>query len=162
MPPGIYPRRPPAERFWSKVDKNGPTQPHMSTPCWVWTGGKDTYGYGCFKVGGGLQVGAHVFAYEAQLGAVAPGLELDHLCRHRSCVNPVHLEPVAGKVNNLRGESPAARNARKTHCPKGHPYTGERNVNGDRVCKLCRRESDRRRYHKPKAVPTAAQEGSAK
>lgn len=71
------------------------------TPCWLWrhAGG---VGYGTARVGG-RTVNAHRLAYEAFVGPVPEGLELDHLCRVRRCVNPNHLEPVTRSENMRRG-----------------------------------------------------------
>jgi hypothetical protein len=78
------------KRFWSKVDKT-PT-------CWLWTAGKFTQGYGNFTVSG-KSVKAHRFAYELLRGAIPDGLDLDHKCRNRACVNPAHLRPATRKQN---------------------------------------------------------------
>lgn len=94
----------PAERFWKRVDKNGPlpdiadSRVSVSTPCWSWMPSGNTYGGFHVK---GKYVGAHVFSYEESFGKVPAGLELDHLCRNPSCVNPEHLEPVT-HAENLR------------------------------------------------------------
>jgi hypothetical protein len=120
-------------RFWKKVDKAGPVPPLRPDlgPCWVWKAYVDHGGYGRFraKVGPGY---AHIFAYEAEYGEVPTGLEIDHLCRTRSCVNPAHLEAVTRRVNALRGEGYYAKVARgemvrkpQTHCNRGHERTPE-------------------------------------
>ena len=62
MPQGIYKRRTRTEYFWSKVNKKGPTMPHMKTRCWVWTGCIGTSGYGGFRFNR-LTQGAHRFAF---------------------------------------------------------------------------------------------------
>jgi hypothetical protein len=109
---------------------------------------------------GGKNAYAHRVAYELLIGAVPNDLTLDHLCHtrdaacpggrtcpHRRCVNPAHLEPVSGRVNRLRGRSPAAANVHKTHCPKGHPYdeanTYVNPAHGGRVCRTCNNEAQR-------------------
>lgn len=127
-------------RFWAKVDKNGPGG------CWPWLGAVRT-GYGRFAVQQKRLVQAHRFAYELLVGPIPDGLELDHLCRNRACVNPDHMEPVTSRVNTLRGTSPAARNAVKTHCDAGHPLSPENTYvwNGQRACKTCRRSFTRSR-----------------
>lgn len=77
-----------------------------STGCHVWTASVQSSGYGQFRwKGGGKEVGlAHRFAYEAKVGRVPIGLELDHLCLNRRCVNPAHLEPVT-HLENMRRRS---------------------------------------------------------
>lgn len=111
------------ERFWAKVNKNGPLW--KGTPCWVWIASRNENGYGYF--GPGMHhsprlVRVHRYAYELLVGPIPEGLTIDHLCRNRPCVNPAHMETVTNKENILRGLSTGAHNARKTHCPQGHPY----------------------------------------
>lgn len=113
-----------AERFWAKVDRNGPVPeyaPHLG-PCWTWTG-NTTRGYGNFWLGH-VNGKAHRFSYELAFGAIPDGLQIDHLCRVRFCVNPSHLEAVTQRENILRSpECPASVNAHKTHCKRGHEFT---------------------------------------
>lgn len=73
--------------------------------CWLWTGSRDGKGYGQINEGGngGRPRRAHRVIYEAVMGAIPPGLHIDHLCRNRVCVNPAHLEPVTGRENQVRG-----------------------------------------------------------
>lgn len=136
-------------RFWSRVNKDGPVpdyRPELG-PCWLWTGGLNQ-GYGRLVISHRPYrvVPAHQFAYEMIVGPVSEGLELDHLCRVRACVRPEHLEAVTHRVNVLRGESPMAEHATKTHCPRGHAYTPdntwlqERQGGVSRKCKQCDRD----------------------
>jgi hypothetical protein len=135
-------------RFWNKVDKNGPVPPHRPDlgPCWVWTGAK-VDGYGVWwKNKHNKQ--AHISVYEDLHGPVPEGLQLDHLCRVRHCCRPMHLEPVTCRMNLLRGETLAATNAKKTHCPKGHALDAANTYmhRGKRACKRCR--AARRHAHR--------------
>lgn len=148
-------------RFWSKVDKNGPVPQHRPDlgPCWVWTKGLSSRGYGVFAVAIGKQNLAHRVAYELLIGPIPAGLTVDHLCHnahptckggptctHRRCVNPAHLDPTTRGENVLRGQGLTATNARKSHCPRGHPY--DLISSGKRRCLRCKRE----RYHERKAA----------
>jgi hypothetical protein len=147
MPTGVYERRPPEDRFWDKVNKAPGQGP--GGDCWEWQGSLDAYGYGRF--GHGKRWGttaAHRISYFVLVGAIPRGLQIDHLCRVRHCVNPVHLEPVTSQVNTLRGNSVQAANAAKTHCEHGHEFT----VNNTywsrgrwRKCRTCHRIQNRTR-----------------
>lgn len=130
------------ERFWAKVEK--------TNECWLWTARKNDAGYGDFWLSKAKEhYRAHIMSYELLVGPVPEGLELDHLCRVRHCVNPTHLEAVTHKVNCLRGDSPLAHHARKTHCPQGHEYTEENTRMVDthtgkgRQCRTCHRDRAR-------------------
>lgn len=124
----------PEERFFQCVDEVG--------ECWLWLSTVTKNGYGQFHVGGRRPY-AHRWSYEHFVAPIPPGLTIDHLCRNRSCVNPGHLEAVPLKVNILRGDSAGARNSRKTHCPKGHPYDGT--YRGNRICLVCKADWNRQR-----------------
>ena len=89
------------------------------TGCWVWQGHLRS-GYGRIKING-KSVSAHRWSYENVGGnpPIAAGLQIDHLCRRRSCVNPAHLEAVTPKVNILRGEGTGAIFARRSACKYG-------------------------------------------
>jgi hypothetical protein len=125
------------DRFWDKVQTSG-------TGCWIWTGAHFTSGYGSYSHNG--QCGrAHRIAYRALVGEVPEGLDLDHLCRIRDCVNPNHLEPVTRRVNALRGASPLIRAHLQQTCLRGHAYEGNRRTSpgGTSYCKPCARENHR-------------------
>ena len=111
------------------------------TGCWLWKNDPNSEGYGRWKMAN-VHYPAHRFVYELVRGSIAHGLTLDHLCRKKLCVNPNHLDPVPIAVNIMRGEGVAARNARKTHCAKGHLFGGDNLVIKDgghhRVCRICR------------------------
>lgn len=117
------------------------------TGCLPWLGARSPQGYGKFQGGW-----AHRFAYEMKHGPIPEGMVIDHLCRTPSCVKIAHLEAVTPAENQMRGVSPWAVNARKTHCKHGHAFTG-RYSNGKRYCQRCdtirhqaRAENDRRGY----------------
>lgn len=123
-----------AETFWSRVEK--------TDSCWLWRGAIGSGGYGTFSFRR-VTYRAHRIAFVLAGGAIPLGLQLDHLCRVRACVNPSHLQVVTQRENILRGVSPIADYAKRTHCPKGHPYdmaytypSGKR----CRACVACRRE----------------------
>lgn len=116
---------------------------HNSDECLTWAGNARTVpnGYGRIATPRGVAV-AHRFVYTLLVGAIPPGLVLDHICRNRSCVNPRHLEPVTFRENMLRGDGPSARNARKKRCLRGHPLITKNLLSfelrhGHRVCKKC-------------------------
>lgn len=81
---------PTEERFWSRVDKNGPIVPYVGTPCWVWI---DTFadarygGFGANK----RQYLSHRFSYELHYGAIPKGMQVLHKCDIKPCVRPDHL-----------------------------------------------------------------------
>lgn len=110
--------------------------------CWEWTDRPGTRGYGGLRVGGkkGKWVDAHRIAYLTFVGPVPEGLELDHLCRNRKCINFDHLEPVTRRENVRRGISCIAAHMRKTHCKNGHEFTEANTytVGGTRrKCRIC-------------------------
>ncbi len=91
------------ERFWEKVNRDGPVAPNLGTPCWLWTGARDGNGYGQLRVGSGKGKlkPAHRLAYEFSCGSIPVGQRIDHMCRrgHLACVNPAHLRAVPHKKN---------------------------------------------------------------
>jgi len=111
--------------------------------CWLWTHSIGSAGYAQFTTG--RQKLGHIYSYTQYKGEVPVGMELDHLCRVRHCVNPEHLEAVTHRVNALRGESPWARNARRTHCVNGHELSGANLLwcKTGRRCRECKLEGVR-------------------
>ncbi len=80
-----------ADRFWERVNKDGPIQPHMDTPCWEWTRATNGRGYGKLKVAERFVL-AHRLAFELSTGqTIQPGFCVCHRCDHPSCCNPAHL-----------------------------------------------------------------------
>lgn len=125
-----------------------------ATGCWVWVKTiKSDTGYGVLRIDNQTHY-AHRLYYERNVGPIPDGLVIDHLCRRRSCVNPDHMEPVTSGENVLRGESAAARSARKTHCKHGHPLSGENlyAYKGKRHCRECQRKRDRAVEERRKAA----------
>jgi hypothetical protein len=114
--------------------------------CWIWTAETGRDGYGRTKADG-RRVMAHRLVYTLLAGPIPAGLQLDHLCRVRSCVNPAHLEPVTSRENTLRSEGPAAKNHDKDECLNGHPFdsinTYVRPDGKGRHCKACHRARNR-------------------
>ena len=121
-------------RFWPKVQK--------SDGCWIWNGTIGQRGYGQLssqrygRTPTTLQ--AHRVAYVLTVGPIPAGLQIDHLCRIKSCVNPAHLEPVTASENVRRGY--LARPAR-TQCRVRHPLSDSNLYvyRGRRLCRVCGR-----------------------
>jgi len=120
------------------------------TGCWEWQAAK-AHGYGSIGIGSSYDgtrriARAHRVAYEEYRGLIPEGLQLDHLCRNKGCVNPFHLEIVTARENTLRGDGPTARNARRTHCPHGHELAGSNIIwrGPDRRYRRCRACEERR------------------
>jgi hypothetical protein len=118
-----------ASRFFSKVSQAG--------DCWEWRHVTPS-GYGTLF----RRMLPHRWAYQYLRAPIPEGLELDHLCRNRRCVNPWHLEPVTRRVNAMRGVGS------KETCVNGHPYTEENTYRdpskGKRGCRTCRQEATHR------------------
>jgi hypothetical protein len=110
--------------------------------CWRWQLARmprEGYGLGTRR---GRRVLAHRISYETFVGPIPEGMQLDHLCRVRHCVNPEHLEPVTPRENIMRSPiTQAALNAAKRECPQGHPYdeVNTYRYRGARICRACSR-----------------------
>jgi len=138
------------ERFESKFI------PEPNTGCWLWDASLDTGGYGSFSVAGTNQR-AHRVSYEMYTGSIPQGLELDHKCNVRSCVNPDHLEPVTRSENQKRSyhRGRVGGQSKKTHCKQGHQYSGDNLYlmpNGHRRCKECHRQEQSRQRQKKRSA----------
>lgn len=135
--------------FWQRVEKAGPDE------CWPWHGVIANNGYGIFSFRSKTAM-AHRLSYEWLVGPIPEGLTIDHLCRNTLCMNPSHMEPVSMYENIMRGDCPAAQNARKTHCRHGHEFTPENTVvkmrrgHPARVCRTCRDEQNRAQWLRTK------------
>ena len=104
------------ERFWAKVNKDGPIPPHRPElgKCWVWTASKYQNGYGQFSIGR-KAIFAHRLSFEIAHGQIAPGWCVCHACDNKPCVNPGHLW-LGSYADNMRDAS-----------AKGRMATGDRN-----------------------------------
>lgn len=115
--------------------------------CWVWTASRYRNGY-AYLWDGERNVIAHRFSYERLVGRIPDGMEIDHLCNVRACVNPQHFELVDHAENRRRSRE------RKTHCSRGHEFTEESTYwfRGNRYCRTCRAANEQVGYHRRKAA----------
>lgn len=134
-----------AERFRSKYTE----QP---SGCWTWNGPLDKDGYGTFFLRRRSRK-AHRVGWFSTRGEIPKGLVIDHLCGIRCCVNPSHLRLQTPRQNSLENSrSPAAVNAQKTHCKRGHAF--DRFYSGQRCCSQCEAAKARRLNAKWRAEDT--------
>jgi hypothetical protein len=136
------------QRIANKIDRSA------TTGCWLWTAYTNRDGYGVAIWGSRTRKDrasklVHRLVYELLVKPIAHGLELDHKCRVRNCVNPEHLEEVSHRENVIRGTFPEISrrlHAAITHCPQGHEYNEENTRIGQflgyrtRQCRVCDRE----------------------
>jgi len=143
-------RIPLADRFAEKVSERGPED------CWPWVGAIHVTGYGVIRrdTPSTKVEYAHRVALELAGRPAPDDLDVDHLCRNRSCVNPDHLEAVSHRENCLRGESPTILLYLSGRCLHGHAMTHENTYAeprfGRRTCRECRRDRDRARRERLK------------
>ena len=120
----------------------------IETGCWLWRGAL-ARGYGkVWDPRTHKKALVHRLAFVLAGGVIPGGYQLDHLCRVRRCFCPAHLRPVTQQENLLAPGSLAlvAREAALTHCPQGHPYSGDNlytDPRGWRGCRECKRARDR-------------------
>lgn len=127
--------------------------------CWVWQKRISNTGYAQIGVGsrsdGTVRTAlAHRVSYETFVGAIKAELQIDHLCKNRSCVNPAHLEQVTCTENIRRSNALWKQEAARTHCPYGHEYT-EANTytyQNRRSCKACCSIRTKARWVQKKAM----------
>lgn len=118
-------------RFLAKI-KVSEVLFHEGTACWEWQASTDRAGYGRFNTEDDRY--AHRSSHKLFVGPIPDDKEIDHRCRRRHCVNPLHLEAVPHKVNQERAAEA------KTECVNGHPFTPENTfkMKSGRGCKACR------------------------
>lgn len=106
--------------------------------CWSWTGFR-YQGYGRLRWAPFKTNKAHRIVYQLFKGLIPDGLETDHLCLNRSCVNPDHIEPVTRAENIRRSHTTGNGNGTRTHCRRGHELTDENTYawRGKRFCRDC-------------------------
>lgn len=114
--------------------------PEPNSGCWLWLWSVNPSGYALFRQSKGTIL-AHRISYERQRGPIPDGMQLDHLCRVRCCVNPTHLEVVTNQENARRGIRRTEATSRTT-CVNGHlwvPKDTRTTRRGQRVCRVCER-----------------------
>lgn len=132
----------PLDRLMARVDM-------VESGCWEWLGSLNPGGYGQMYLYG-KTIGAHRASFILHRGEIPKGLDLDHLCRNRKCVNPDHLDPVTRSENLRRGDTGKWSRA-KTRCDQGHAYDDENTYidpRGYRGCRICRSEANTRHRRK--------------
>jgi len=121
--------------------------------CWNWIGNKNQTGYGRVRYLGD-KVLVHRLMYSwlnnVTLSKIIRRdvLILDHICNNKHCCNPDHLRLTTHKINMLRGNGPSAKEARQTHCIRGHILPTIKNSRGRRWCQLCNTIWARERYRR--------------
>jgi hypothetical protein len=128
--------RPVIERLWEKIETGADWE------CWLWTGSRDDRGYGRLSVHNVPEL-AHRLVWEYSYGPVPEGLCVLHHCDNPPCCNPDCLFLGTRKDNNDdRDDKGRNGQTNKTHCPYGHPYSGDNLIiarTGYRECRTCRR-----------------------
>ena len=134
------------ERFLSSFKMSG------GDGCWEWTGTHTAKGYGVFAFADDNYL-AHRITFEVYNGKLAAGMEPDHTCRNRRCVNPDHLEAVTYAENQRRAAPFSASIGPRTLCHRGHDLTGENRVKNGKnwACEICLKARRRSRYLASKA-----------
>jgi hypothetical protein len=139
-----------------------------SSGCWMWQGATNSKGYPAMRIGGraGKTMSVHRLVAAEVYGAIPAGMLVCHTCDVPACVNPAHLY-IGTALDNMRDKIErgravnvlATRNASKTHCPNGHPYSTENTLvlkDGERRCRTCQLINNRRRRASQRAERGAA------
>lgn len=125
----------------------------QSNGCWEWVGHVNPHGYGMASTGKFTNSPAHRVIYTAFRGLIPAGLDLDHLCRNRCCVNPSHLEPVTRRENVMRGQNVRVLAHHAGTCIRHHKMNCENTYispKGQRQCKQCRKMRELKRPSRAK------------
>lgn len=143
-------------RFWAKVRK--------TEGCWLWTGAMQSSRYG--QIGWDHKVYlAHRVSYWLHKGAIPVGMQIDHLCRNRLCVNPLHLEVVTNAENVARTNTPQGIVVRTGFCQRGHDLTlpnSRRGGTNKHQCRECHNASMRRMRSRQKGSVVGVDAGDAR
>jgi len=116
--------------------------------CWIWSLTLDKRGYGQISIGSTKDgtarvVKPHRLAWELYRGPLQNGVNIDHrVCRNKWCVNPWHLALCTKLENAEQPDGMIGIKRAKTHCPHGHPYSGDNlyvTSQGFRQCIACAR-----------------------
>lgn len=140
--------------FWSQVSVLG------EDDCWEWQTSLSIYGYGQFNFKKKM-VRAHRYAFENLVEKIKPGMYIDHICRNRKCVNPMHLRQVTPRQNLLENSmNPFAIMHNNNVCKNGHPLDENNTIkykNKNRIqrrCRICTRKAWREWYCKRNPNPS--------
>lgn len=116
--------------------------PEPMSGCTVWLGTRNRDGYGMVEHEGKTQ-SAHRVAWVSQHGPIPAGLEIDHRCKLRCCINTDHMRLATRRENTRNSGAVSALAAQRVACPQGHPYDGV-NYRGARICRQCARAANER------------------
>lgn len=139
-------------RFLEKMKVMTTPNPRTGTACWIWIASRHRgSGYGVMRVGSRTDgtrrlVAAMRLSYEHWSEPIRPGLELDHVCTQKACVNPEHLEPVTHAENMRRYGCVSIPRQAQAACLRGHAFTNKNTYvdsTGSRHCRQCRKEQAR-------------------